>query len=236
MYENDAAADLYDLIYQDRKDYRAEAARVAGLIRAHRPDAASLLDVACGTGAHLEAFAALFDRVAGLDRSDAMFRRAGQALREVPLHLGDMRSFRLQDSYDAVVCMFSSIGYLRTVEDLNDTLVSMAAHLTGNGVVVIEPWYFPDTFLDGYVSGHAVTRDGRTVARVSHSTRQGDRTRMEIHYLIGDADGIRARDEVDELTLFTRDQYETAFTEAGGKVEYVPASGSGPGYFVGVWP
>ena len=75
---------------------------------------------------------------------------------------------------------------------------------------------------------------GGGVARASRSVRDGDVTRMEIHYLTADADGIRHRSEIDRLTLFTRDQYEMAFVQAGGKVEYVPAAG--PGFFVGVWP
>lgn len=236
MYESDNAADVYDLVYQDRKDYRAEAELVARLVRSRRPDAATLLDVACGTGIHLEAFASQFDHVEGLDLADAMFSAARRRLPEVTLHLADMRTFDLGRRYDVITCMFSSIGYLSTGPDLERTLQSMARHLTPGGVVVVEPWYFPDTFIDRYVSGHVVTRDGRTVARVAHSTREGDTTRMEIHYLDADKDGIRHHDEVDRLTLFGRDQYESAFTRAGGQVEYVTAESGGPGFFVGVWP
>jgi len=50
------SARYYDAIYSF-KDYAAEAAAVSARILAHRPDAATLLDVACGTGAHLVHFA-----------------------------------------------------------------------------------------------------------------------------------------------------------------------------------
>jgi ubiquinone/menaquinone biosynthesis C-methylase UbiE len=234
MYEDASAADVYDLIYQDRKDYGAEAATVAALIRARRPDAASILDVACGTGAHLEEFARHFRRAEGVDLSESMSALARRRLPGVPLHRGDMRSFRIDARFDAVVCMFSSIGYLSTTEDLDRALSSMSRHLTPGGVVVVEPWWTPETFADRYVSGHVVTRDGRTVARVSHSTRDGDVTRMEIHYLVADGEGIRHHSEIDRLTLYTAEQYEDAFVRAGAKVEYVP--NAGPGYYVGVWP
>ena len=47
---------LYDAIYQGiGKDYAAESAEITALIRARRPDAVTLLDVACGTGGHLRA-------------------------------------------------------------------------------------------------------------------------------------------------------------------------------------
>src|SRR5687767_2236719 len=65
MYES-GLADVYDLVYRGRgKDYAAEAADVATLIRSKRPEAASLLDVACGTGLHLHGFGAQFEERAG---------------------------------------------------------------------------------------------------------------------------------------------------------------------------
>ncbi len=233
MYKSHSEVDVYDQVYQDRKDYQAEAEAVARLIRARKPDASTLLDVACGTGIHLQAFASLFGTVEGLDISDSMFDRANQRLPGVPLHLADMRSFQLGKKFDAIVCMFSSIGYLASVDDLDSTLASMARHLTPGGVVVIEPWYTPTSFIENYVSSHLVTTDGRTIARVSHSTREGDATRMEIHYLIADASGVHHQTDIDRLTLFTADQYENAFTMAGGKVEHV--GDTGLGYYVGIW-
>ncbi|MFF1560764.1 class I SAM-dependent DNA methyltransferase [Streptomyces sp. NPDC058279] len=233
MYENNSAAEMYDLLYQDRKDYRAEAAEVSELVRAHKPDATSLLDVACGTGIHLEAFAALFDRAEGIDLSEHMLEVAAQRLPNAALHHGDMTGFRLDTTFDAIVCMFSSIGYLRTTEQLNAALSRFAEHLTPGGVVVIEPWYFPDTFLDGHVSGHALTKDNRTITRVSHSTRVGNIARMELHYVTADSEGVRHRSEIDDLTLFTPAEYEAAFSRAGLKVEYVAPQGTRPGYFVG---
>jgi ubiquinone/menaquinone biosynthesis C-methylase UbiE len=233
MYENNSAADLYDILYQDRKDYRAETELVAGLIRSRKPAAASLLDVACGTGIHLQAFGELFDRVEGVDLAEPMIAVARQRLPGVPVHHGDMRELALDRQFDAVVCMFSSIGYLRTVSDLDKALSGMARHLSPGGVVVIEPWYFPDTFLDGYVSGHAVTKDNRAISRVSHSTRDGNTTRMEIHYVVAEeSSGVRHRSEIDLLTLFSRAEYEAAFTKAGLRPEFVEITGK-PGFLVG---
>ncbi|WP_274564272.1 class I SAM-dependent DNA methyltransferase [Streptomyces spiramyceticus] len=236
MYENDSAAEVYDLLYQDRKDYAGEAARVTGLIRERTPNASSLLDIACGTGTHLEAFAKLYDRVSGLELSEWMAARAEERLSDVTLHRGDMRSFNLGETFDAVVCMFSSIGYLETAADLEDAIAAMSRHLSADGVLAVEPWYFPDTFLDGYVSTHALrTESGdQGVARVAHSTREGKKTRMEIHYLIAHTtDGIRHRSEVDYLTLFSRAEYETAYRKAGLHVEYVETGNGSPGFFLG---
>ncbi|MET9297617.1 class I SAM-dependent methyltransferase [Streptomyces sp. NPDC003077] len=237
MYEVDHAG-VYDLFYLGRgKDYAAEAADTADLIRARRPNAASLLDVACGTGTHLEHFAKEFTRTEGLELSADMLEHARARIPGTPLHQGDMRDFDLGRRFDAVVSMFSSVGYLRTTDELDAALASFARHLEPGGVTVIEPWWFPDTFIDGYVSSDVVRRDGRHVARVSHSVREGNATRMVVHFVVADAEhGARHFSDTHLITLFTRREYEAAFESAGLRVEYLEGGPSGRGLFVGIRP
>ncbi|MBA2616521.1 MAG: class I SAM-dependent methyltransferase, partial [Actinobacteria bacterium] len=52
MYSRSAR--VYDALYSTFKDFVAEAERVHELIQSRKPGARTLLDVACGTGAHLE--------------------------------------------------------------------------------------------------------------------------------------------------------------------------------------
>ena len=47
------SAHIYDAVYSF-KDYGAESARIHTLIEERSPGASTLLDVACGTGKHLE--------------------------------------------------------------------------------------------------------------------------------------------------------------------------------------
>ncbi|MFC5753881.1 class I SAM-dependent methyltransferase [Actinomadura rugatobispora] len=235
MYEIDAAK-IYEPLHEARgKDFEAEAGRVAEVIRERRPDAGSLLDVACGTGAHLRRFAGLFDRVEGLDASEAMLAVAGAGTPGVPLHRADMRDFGLPRGYDAITCLFSSIGYLGTTEDLDAALGTFAKHLEPGGVVVIEPWWFPETFLDGYVASDAVEVEGYDIVRLSHSRLDGDASLMTVHYVIADAEsGARHFTETHRCTLFEQVQYEDAFRRAGLAVEYVDGLATGRGLFVGV--
>lgn len=234
MFDSATAAELYDLVYQSRKDYEAEASNVTELIRTRRPDAATLLDVACGTGIHLAAFDKFFAQVAGLERAEPMLARAARRLPGVPVHQGDMRDFELGRVFDAVVCMFSSIGYLDTVADLRAAVRAMSRHLDEGGVLVVEPWYFPENFIPGYVSAHAVREDGQAAARVAHSTLEGDKTRIHIHYLLADEEtGVRHLTGDDYLTLFSREEYVRAFRDSGLSVDFLPADPA-PGFFVGV--
>ncbi|QEU96277.1 class I SAM-dependent methyltransferase [Streptomyces kanamyceticus] len=234
MYGQELAK-VYEIFYRSRgKDWTAEAEEVTRLVRARMPEAGTLLDVACGTGAHLATFREQFDTVEGLEIAPSMLELARQRLPGLTFHDGDMRDFALEDTFDAVVCMFCAIGYLGTVEELRAAVRAMSDHLSPGGVLVIEPWWFPEDHVEGYVAGDLGKEDGLTVARISHSTRQGRATRMEVRFLVGESAGIKEFTEIDVLTLFTRDEYTQAFLDADCSVEYLPGAPTGRGLFVGI--
>ena len=66
---------VYDLIYRD-KDYAAEAAQLAFLLRAHAPGATDLLELGCGSGRHALCLSELGYHVTGVDRSQGMLELA----------------------------------------------------------------------------------------------------------------------------------------------------------------
>lgn len=229
--------DLYDAIYAGRgKDYDAESAVVVNHIRKALPEADSLLDVGCGTGGHLAHFGKQFSRVEGLDIAEGMLEVARRACPEVPVAYGDMRDFRLDRRFDAVVSLFSAVGNLTDAAELDRTLETFAKHLVPGGVAVVEPWWFPENFLPDYVGSSLQEVDGRTIARVSHTVRQDEgHSRMDVHYVVGDsATGVRHYRDVHVMALFTRRQYEEAFERAGFSVDYVTDEYAGNGLFVGV--
>lgn len=224
-------ADVYDLLYRARKDYPGEVRQLTALIRDRVPGAVSLLDVACGTGEHLLHLREEFD-VAGVDLSESMLAHARRKLPGVPLHRADMRSFDLGRRFDVVCCLFSSIGYAASITELRTALVRMAAHLAPGGLLIVEPWLFPDTWRDNQVSHDVVEGGPVVVARMSHSTRHGRTSRLEMHYLVGDGHGVRHFLDRQELSLFTRDEYADALDSAGCRAEWLPDGPSGRGLFV----
>ncbi|WP_338785128.1 class I SAM-dependent methyltransferase [Streptomyces sp. DG1A-41] len=235
MYGADSAK-IYHAQHTARgKDYAAEAELVAEQIRMRLPEAAGVLDVACGTGGHLGPFTELLGHAEGIDLSESMLEIARADLPGVPLHTGDMRSFDLGRTFDAVTCLFASIGYVGSQEELQQALRCFARHVEPGGVVAVEPWWFPETYVDRWVSSDVIDSDGTTIARVAHTLRDGDASRMSVHYLIASPDGgVRHVTEVHRAMLFTRAQYEKAFRLAGLRPEYVPGVLSGRGLFVGV--
>jgi SAM-dependent methyltransferase len=236
MWYSDELADVYDLIFGSRgKDYEGEAAEVVRQIRQRLPGASSLLDVGCGTGAHLARFRELFDHVEGVEPAPSMRRLAEKKLPSIRIHAADMRELRLEREFDAVACMFGPIGYMADEQQLCAAIRRMAAHLGPGGVLVLDPWWFPENFIDGYVVAEVARENGRSVARVSHSVRTDGGSSMCItaNYLVGEPAGIKEFRTQDTLSLFREEQYADAFTHAGLAVEYVPAGATDRGLFVG---
>jgi ubiquinone/menaquinone biosynthesis C-methylase UbiE len=87
------SADFYDAIYSF-KDYAAEAAQIAALVRASCPHARSILDVACGTGGHARHLVLShgFD-VDGLDLDAGLLRVARDTHPSGQFFLADMSDF-----------------------------------------------------------------------------------------------------------------------------------------------
>jgi SAM-dependent methyltransferase len=235
-------AELYDLVFRSRgKDFEAEADELAKLIRARQPSAASLLDVACGTGAHLAAFANRFDHVEGVEIEPAMREVATRQLPGIQVHPGDMRDFDLGRTFDAVVCLGNAVSCMLSTADLDTAVARMAAHVKTGGVLVAEPWWFPSNFIDGYVGGHLVSQEHRVITRMTYSRREGNTTRMEIKFVIAEPTGFHEFTNTLVISLFTPEEYVAAFERAGCSVEFLDtplklADGrpNAPGLFVGV--
>lgn len=230
-------AEIHDLLDAARGEhFAAAAALVTRLIRDRRPAARALLDVGCGTAAHLAHFARTFAHVQGVEPAAAMLAVARRNMPAAQVHHGDLAAFALPYRFDAVVCLSAAIARQRTAAGLTAALRRFARHLWPGGVLVVDPWWFPETFLPGQVAAEVLTPGGQSIARVSHARRVGDESWTEAHYVVADdLRGIRHHTETHRHTLFTRDGYDAALREAGFSAEYLPGVQSGRGLFVGVW-
>ena len=225
------SARLYDAIYASLRDYPHQAAELDRLIQERRPGARTLLDVACGTGAHLEHLSGRYE-VEGLDLDPEMLAVARERLPQARFHEADMADFDLGRRFDAVVCMFSSIGYVRTEARLRAAVAAMARHLEPGGVLIVEPWLAPDAWREGHVGGVFVDEPELKIARVNVAERQGDLSTVDFHYLVATPAGVEHFTELHELGLFTLDQHLEAFRAAGLAVEHDPEGPWGRGLYL----
>ena len=229
-------ADVYDLIYADgRKDYAAETEALVQLIRDRHPSAASLLDVACGTGEHLAHLQHEFKHVEGVEYAAPMRAKAAAKLPGVAIHPGDMRDFDLGRTFDVVTCLFSSIGYTSSTDELQSAIRAMAAHVAEDGLLIVDPWFYVGDWEGGHLEHHIATGDGRTLLRLAHSRRDGRKSSIDYHYLVGDQNGgIRYFVDTHDTTLYTKDEYQEAFRAAGfTHIEFVQGWSATRGRIVG---
>lgn len=224
----------YDALYGSLgKDYAAEAQRIEQIVAERcRSGGNALLDVACGTGKHIER---LRDRFTceGLDVSRSMIEIAGERNPGVPFHLGDMIGFNLGKRFDVILCMFSAIAYAPNMQRLDQTLQTFARHLKPGGAVIVEPWVRPEEWKDGAVHALFVDEPDLKVARMSVSRRDANVSVLNFHYMVASRDGIRTFTEPHRLTLFTPEDYRNAFRKAGLFVEFQEDGFSGRGLYVG---
>ena len=233
----DRAAAAYDLTMRvaHEKDYRAEADEIAALVRSSAPRARSLLDVACGNGRHLARLAKRFRSVEGIELSPAMVGEARRLHPGLEIHRGDMRDFQLGRSFDAVTCLFGSIGYMTSARELKRAIANMAAHLSPGGVLVLEGWFGPQAWESGRLGAEAAVEGDLAVCRAVRSTRRGRLSEMEMHYLVATPGGIEHVVEIHRMGLFTPNEYRHAMKAAGLRTRTARGL-SGRGLYIGVAP
>lgn len=229
------SARFYDALYS-WKDYPGETSKLLTIIRERCPSARTLLDVACGTGKHLELLRAAFE-VEGLDLDTEMLTMAKQRLPQVPFHHGDMLDFDLSRQFDVVTCLFSSIAYAGTTERLARAIRTMADHVAPGGVLVVEPFFTPDQWEHGHPWALFVDETDLKIARMDVPGPPRDRiAALEFHYLVATPDGIEYFREPHEITLFTNDEYLEAFRAEGLEAQHDPEGLMGRGLYTAVKP
>ena len=227
------SAELYDLIYSTIRDYGAEAEQVDVRLRDLKPNCRTILDVACGTGEHARLLEARFGyKVDGLDLSPAFVSIAHRKLPGRLFVVGDMAAFHLERRYDAVICLGSSIGYLLSLETVQRALECFRAHLSDDGVLIVEPWLSPEQLESGYRSTRTVESPTVKVVREQTTELVGRVSRLRFDYTIESHGRTRRTTELHELGLFTVAELQSTFAAAGLQARHDPYGLNGRGLFV----
>lgn len=138
-------AELYDVFYAD-KPYEDEVAFVHQCLKEYGvAPTGRLLELACGTGKHALALERLGHDVVATDYSPDMLevakRRAASSGSSVEFLKQDMQGLDLGTQFDAVICLFDSIGYVATNEALRQVLAGVYQHLRPGGLFLFEFWH-----------------------------------------------------------------------------------------------
>lgn len=211
---------IYDLVmapvpYVSWVNYLFVLAGRHGLPRPRR-----ILDLACGTGNVGLELARRGYQVMGVDRSEGMLeqgrRKAAQEGLPMEFLQQDMRELRLPCTFDWVVCLYDSLNYLLSEEDLLRTFRGVAAHLEAGGA------FFFDMNTEAALEKELFTQSElrpsapvqyRWKSRYNPQTRI---TRVEMTFWVQGEDGERREiREVHYERAYPLPQVERLLREAG---------------------
>jgi SAM-dependent methyltransferase len=127
-------AKFYDQIMGDRS---AIIERLRDYVRRYLPNAGSLLELGCGTGAVL---AGLADglQVTGIDLSPEMLATATAHLPRARLVQADITEFSLGTTFDVVICVFDTLNHLPTFDAWLAMFQQVDAHLAEGGLFIFD--------------------------------------------------------------------------------------------------
>ncbi|HZP74700.1 MAG TPA: class I SAM-dependent methyltransferase [Pseudolabrys sp.] len=140
-------ARAYDALYA-AKDYAREVDLIERIIAADAGGGRRrVLDLGCGTGNHALPLARRGHTVVGVDRSAAMLQLARAKASATPsdvvsprFHQGDIRHVDLGERFDAVLMMFTVLGYQTAQADLIAALQTVRRHLENGGLFIFDVW------------------------------------------------------------------------------------------------
>ena len=191
--------DYYDLFYAD-KEYAAEAAYLAGLIRERSAGARSLVDSGCGTGRHGRILASLGFDVVGVDQSARMLQKArGTALPAkagaFEVCEGDVTRIDLARTFDAATALFHVVSYQTTDADLCAFFANVRRHLRPGAPFVFDVWH-ADAVLAQRPEVRVARRetDAVCVTRIAEPTLDEEARTVEVRYTLFVED--KARGEI----------------------------------------
>jgi SAM-dependent methyltransferase len=102
------------------------------------------LELGCGTGKHAKLLNEKGFCVHGIDLSKTMLEQAlGFENRTLSFSFGDVRDYRIERKFDAVISLFHVASYQNTNEDLLQYFKTANVHLNSGDIFIFDFWYGP---------------------------------------------------------------------------------------------
>ncbi len=134
-------ATIYDQIMSG-VDYEAWADYVEDLLNHFGRQPKSIVDLACGTGASTFPFSKRGYKVAGVDISSQMLKRASQVASEQTLEIEfyqqDLRQLNLPDKYDLALLFQDGLNYIIDEADLAQAFLHINENLNQGALFIFD--------------------------------------------------------------------------------------------------
>lgn len=226
-------AKYYDSMYS-WKDYKTESEKIRDYIKKYKTSSGrEMLDVACGTGNHVQYLKRYFN-ITGVDIDKDMLKFARKKFPDIKFIHGDMRTFELNRQFDVIICLFSSIGHLKTYENLEKTVKNFSRHLKQGGVMIVEPFILPEEFIDNILDSYVIDEPGLKLTRMNRSKRRGNIAIYDFHFLVGEKGKIRYFVQNIELGMFESGNVLTMMKNAGFSAKFFRKKNEYRGRYIAV--
>lgn len=202
------------------EDYTREARDWVDAIREYHGDGRHhILELGVGGGSLLSHLTGEFDADA-VDCSEAMLEVAAEVNPDVTFHQGDMRTVRLDRTFDAVI-IHDAIDYMISEPDLAAVFDTAAAHLASGGLFICSPDHTRETFHDPQVYTSTKT-DGITELTFVQYDYDPDPDDTEIEslmtYFIRTDESLTIEHDRHVTGLFSRKTWHRLLEHAGFRV------------------
>lgn len=211
-----AFQDDYLYLYSHRDD--CEARQHVDMATRHVPFAKGqhILDIACGTGRHLQAFAQLGAFVTGVDLSETMLKQANERFKKaglpVTLENRDMRQLPYRNLFDGVTMWFTSFGYFEDEAEDRQVLENIAKALKAGG------WWWIDLPNPDFLIAALIPKTIRTI-----SGPNGDAQVIEKRIIKNDrvektitlTDDSGTREYTESVKLYSVEKFSRMLGESG---------------------
>lgn len=209
----DSYSKYYDLLYRD-KDYNAEAEYISKLLG----DVKTVFEMGCGTGKHAKLLTQKGYQMFGIDLSETMLSQA--KLLGIDCSLGDVRTFRANRMFDAVVSLFHVASYQTSDNDINSYFETARLHLNKGGKFIFDVWH-KDAVLAQNPEKRVKVLENNDVKVIRHCVpvHYIEKDVVEVNYTIEVFDKLSGKSEiikeVHPMRYFSHDDIEK-FSNANG--------------------
>ncbi len=206
-------SEFYHILYSDRNHKEADlfVKKLVDYFQIAKYQ--SILDLGCGKGRHSFSLAQYSDAVMGVDLSKNSITFASSHSNGLNpfFDVADMRSFRLNKTFDFVFNLFTSFGYFDTLDENIQVLDCIASHQKSGGILLID-----------YLNSDLVRTNGeskmiKTIQGIDfhlHKYLTNDHVYKKINF---EHDGKHFEFE-ERVQLFQKNDFEKIITDSGYEI------------------
>lgn len=190
-------------------------------------NAATLLDLGCGTGRDLADLAHTAPRLTtiGIDVQPTMIDHGRRTRPHLDLRVDDIRTVRLGSTFDVIICLGNTLAYLHTEAELDAAFATFAVHAHAETLLVLQTLIgTPNT---GPPNTTTINALGSTADVTTHTDYDPHTRIATTHRVWIFSDGHKAIDRIQRRTL-AREELQIRLHRAGFQLHFVSDNPTNP--------